>query len=308
MHDLAECTYGREHTLEYWCSASDQEYMTNTEPKVFNYFECLNCQTLVVSPMLVNNLEEIYPKNYYSFHSDSYNFLYKIKFKLDKAFMKKTMLHTSSDNLKILDIGGGTGKLASLARLAVNGEGTKTYVVDLDEEARFEAEKDGHVFSCSTFENWESREKMDLILAYNILEHVPDPRLFLRKMSEILSQDGRIILQTPNYKALDAKIFRKLYWGGLHTPRHFYVYSKNSLTAEIERAHLKVIHNSSTQAGHFWVCSILGTLQKLSFLKYKKPMYARISYKILMPLFVCIDFARIKFSNSSQQLLILGKG
>jgi ubiquinone/menaquinone biosynthesis C-methylase UbiE len=301
------CAYGEDHILEYWSSASDHEYRTNTEPENFDYYECLSCKTLVVSPMLYDNLSVIYPKNYYSFHSENYNFLYKIKFMLDKAFIKKTMRHKQVSEMNILDIGGGTGKLASLAKHALGARQTRTFVVDLDEEARHEAESDGHTFCCSTFEKWETSEKMDLVLAYNILEHVPDPRLFLRKMSEVLSPEGRIILQTPNYKAFDAKLFKNLYWGGLHTPRHFYLYSKESLTVEIEKANLSIIKNSSTQAGHFWVCSILGTLQKKSIIDYKKPIYSRLSYKLLMPIFVCLDFARIKFTHSSQQLLILGK-
>lgn len=307
MQKANVCAYGNEHVLEYWCSARDQEYATDTNPDVFSYYECLNCKTLVVSPMLHNNLSEIYPKNYYSFHSENYNFLYKIKFLLDKIFIKKTMNDCHINKLNILDIGGGTGKLASLAKEALRIENTLTYVVDLDEEARHEAEKDGHIFSCSTFENWEAPEKMDLILAYNILEHVPDPKLFLRKMSKVLSLEGRIILQTPNYRAFDALIFKKFYWGGLHTPRHFYIYSKESLIEEINNANLKIIQNSSTQAGHFWVCSILGTLQKMSLINGKKPIHSRLSYKVLMPFFVCLDFARINVSNTSQQLLILGK-
>jgi len=134
------CAYGDDHILEYWSSASDQEYRTNTDPENFDYYECLSCKTLVVSPMPFDNLSAIYPKNYYSFHSENYNFLYKIKFKLDKAFIKKTMRHNQYSKMNILDIGGGTGKLASLAKDALSAQQTCTFVVDLDEEARHEAE------------------------------------------------------------------------------------------------------------------------------------------------------------------------
>jgi hypothetical protein len=126
-------------------------------------------------------------------------------------------------------------------------------------------------------------------------------------MSEVLSPEGRIILQTPNYKAVDARLFKKLYWGGLHTPRHFYMFSRKSLRIQILEAELKILNHTSTQSGHFWVCSILGTLQKLSLIRYKKPIYSRFSYKVLMPIFVIFDFARIRLFHSSQQLLILGK-
>jgi 2-polyprenyl-3-methyl-5-hydroxy-6-metoxy-1,4-benzoquinol methylase len=230
-----------------------------------------------------------------------------VKFVLDKVFIKRTMKDRTSKDLTILDIGGGTGKLASLAREALQVKNSRTYIVDLDEEARLEAEHDGHYFACSTFEDWNAPEKIDLVLAYNILEHVPDPRLFLRKMSEVLSPEGRIILQTPNYKAVDARLFKKLYWGGLHTPRHFYMFSRKSLRIQILEAELKILNHTSTQSGHFWVCSILGTLQKLSLIRYKKPIYSRFSYKVLMPIFVIFDFARIRLFHSSQQLLILGK-
>jgi 2-polyprenyl-3-methyl-5-hydroxy-6-metoxy-1,4-benzoquinol methylase len=255
--------------------------------------------------MMSNDLPSIYPKNYYSFDSTNYNILYKVKFVLDKVLVKKTMRHYSGAEISILDIGGGTGKLAGLARDALDIRNARTYVVDLDDEAREEAERDGHTFDCSTFEEWIAPEKMDLILAYNILEHVSDPRRFLRKASDVLSPEGRIILQTPNYKALDARLFKKLYWGGLHTPRHFFLFSRESLKNEILGANLKIVSHSSTQAGHFWVCSILGTLQKFSVTSYKKPMYSRVSYKIMMPIFVAFDFARIRFLHTSQQLLVL---
>lgn len=307
MSASIKCRYGDTHTLKLWGSAKDQEYNTITEPANFQYFECLECETLVISPMLSEKLDAIYPKDYYSFSSENYDLLYKIKFLLDRVFIHKAMSHFQANAVNILDIGGGTGKLASVAREALAGIRAKTFVVDLDEKARRQAEMEGHIFACCTFETWQASEKMDLILAYNILEHVADPKAFLAKMSELLSEDGRIILQTPNYKSLDSKIFQTSYWGGLHTPRHFYIYSKESLNREISKLNLKVFRDSSTQAGHFWACSILGSLQKKSILKYKAPMYSRISYKILVAIFVIIDFLRLRFFTTSQQLLVLGK-
>jgi len=106
-------------------------------------------------------------------------------------------------------------------------------VVDIDDKpATPRAKPDTNIFGAHR--GFRHGRKFDLIMMLNLIEHVRDPVAVLQKMKRHAGADGLILIKTPNYDSLDARIFRHRNWVGLHCPRHW-VISRGKLRAACPR-------------------------------------------------------------------------
>jgi 2-polyprenyl-3-methyl-5-hydroxy-6-metoxy-1,4-benzoquinol methylase len=300
------CLVCKSNNVEVWSVVRDEEYHT-FKGENFHYYLCKNCRVISLSPTLENKLDVIYPSNYYSFNNDGYNILFKVKFFLDARNFRKLSIYFEKKSLRMLDVGGGIGRLSSIVKNSLPNLQIDSTIVDLDEQAGERALLEGHNYVKSSFEDAKFDEKFDLILAFNILEHVPDPIEFMNQVYDSLNDGGICLLQTPNFDSLDAKLFKKKYWGGLHAPRHFVLFDEKSLADVIKGSSLKIIKQSRVPGGPFWSYSILGTLNHMRNVYISTPLYNAKSYTLLTALFSAFDFFRRPLMKTSQQLVICQK-
>lgn len=93
-------------------------------------------------------------------------------------------------------------------------------------------------------------EKYDLIILGDILEHLIDPLELLKKVCQYLSENGQIIISTPNVRnwRLLFELIVKGEWkyreSGLLDSTHLRFFTKKSLQRLIEEAGFKVIKYS----------------------------------------------------------------
>ncbi len=124
-------------------------------------------------------------------------------------------------DLKILDMGCGKGELAqTLINL-----GHQVYGADVSNEALEVAKKFLVRHYCFNFEdeNWPVdllKEKFDVVVASEVVEHVFWPVEFLNNLSLLVKDDGRIIVTTPNFLFWKNRL--KMFFG-------FFNYQKNGL-------------------------------------------------------------------------------
>ena len=130
-----------------------------------------------------------------------------IKESILKKFKKKNV-NNSLKNLRVLDIGCGGGLLCEpLSRL-----GAKVVGIDASEKnikiAKTHAKESNLKISyyCASPENFVHREKFDVILNMEIVEHVQDINLFLKESSKFLKKNGIMFIATLN-KTLKSYIF-----------------------------------------------------------------------------------------------------
>lgn len=289
----------------WYARATDIEYFTT--PRTFDYYHCQDCDILFIAPMLSDQLSTIYPPSYYAFDEKSQaTIAWKVKRWLDKRLMRGvTSRIRGADNLSILDIGGGTGWMAAAARTA-DSRVARTLVVDMDPQAETRARSGGHDFYCGRIEDFASKEKFDLILMLNLIEHVPDPDQIIRASAKLLSPRGRILIQTPNFRSLDAFLFRYRSWGGYHCPRHFVLFSKSSLSQLLVRNELAVEKIRYTQGAAFWATSIMHELAQRGIISAGPNRYYHMhpASPILQIFFAAFDFIRRPFSKTSQMVVV----
>ena len=129
---------------------------------------------------------------------------------IKKSILKKLKKRddTYLKNVRILDIGCGGGLLCEpLTRL-----GAKVVGIDASNKnikiAKIHAKKSGLKINyyCTTPENFNYKEKFDVVLNMEIVEHVEDVNLFLKESSKFLKKNGIMFIATLN-KTLKSYFF-----------------------------------------------------------------------------------------------------
>ena len=140
-------------------------------------------------------------------------------------------------NSRVLDVGCGAGtflvKVRERSGAAVSGVDFKDLrglpwfeVIDFRHGLFYEQE-----FGAGSF---------DLITMWHFLEHDYEPLRTLRCARELLSPDGRLIIEVPRLDSLSFRLFRER-WPGLQAPQHTALYSKATLLAMVEKAGLETV-------------------------------------------------------------------
>lgn len=289
---------------EPYATAYDVEYYTSDRP--FEFHRCPKCDVLFISPMLHDHLDRIYPPTYYSFSEGPKTIAEQVKEYMDQRKFGRILTGIKSRDISVLDIGGGTGWLLDLIRSA-DSRVTSTAVVDIDQAAGRVAEQRGHTYFLGRIEEYPAEGTFDLVLMLNLIEHVANPKLVLRKAGQLLRPGGRLILKTPNFDSLDARLFRRRSWGGYHTPRHFVIFNRDSLVATCADCGLSPVHFSYTQGAPFWSVSLLNELKRvgLATVSAERPAIRHPLMPWLQVLSAGFDFARRPFAKLSQMELIL---
>lgn len=262
----SRCLVCGEPLTEHWASAVDVEYGTTAEP--FDYWRCGRCDCLVIEPVPRNRLAEIYPPEYYSFAAGENalapdrGLIPRTKRWLDRRTFRGVLSAIGTPVApRVLDVGGGTGEI-SAGLLEVAGPDAQATVVDFDPDSTAVAARRGLRTATCRFEEFETEERFDVVLMLNLVEHVDDPVGTLRRAGELLAPGGVAWIQTPNFRSLDARIFRRRSWAGLHCPRHWVVFSTAGLRGALARAGLEPLSLRRTQAGAFWAASALAVLRR----------------------------------------------
>lgn len=98
-------------------------------------------------------------------------------------------------------------------------------------------------------EEFETSERFGTITMLNVLEHVIDPILVLRKAASLLAPDGALLIHVPNARAINRRLAvlmgtltecEELSPFDIQVAGHRRSYSMETLRADIEKAGLKV--------------------------------------------------------------------
>jgi len=285
--------------------ARDVEYYTSD--KSYVYLSCGQCGSIYLQSPPTDRLNEIYPANYYSYETSQQltSLPDRIKSHLDARLFRKLIRLLPNDDLRVLDVGGGSGWLLSLIR-SVSPRVKSTHEVDIQERARPAAESAGHVYHNCRIEEFSSEESFDLILLLNLIEHVTDPGAVLVAMRKLLSPHGLILIKTPNVDTLDCRLFRNHNWGGFHCPRHFVLFNRQSIMDLGQRCGLRVEKINYTQGAPQWAASVLGWLGLRGWARVSadRPLYQNRLYPYLCGLFAIFDFLRSPFMPTAQMFVV----
>ena len=291
---------------ETWATAKDVEYFSVTDE--FRILWSREHDVLFIDPLPKHRLNEIYPPSYYSFADPSGSALQRIKARLDRRLFRTLLREIPGQSLSALDVGGGAGWMLDEVR-AVDSRIVRTMVVDIDPQPAVQAETSGHEYFCGRIEDLQTTERFDLVLLLNLIEHVEAPLLVLQGLAAKLTDHGRILVKTPNWDSLDARLFRHRNWAGYHCPRHWVLFTRDSFERLVQAAGLRVLDFKYTQGAPFWAASVLNWLRERALVRIdrERPAVRHPLYGPLNAAFAAFDFIRLPFAKTSQMFFVLAK-
>jgi SAM-dependent methyltransferase len=238
----------------------DFEYLTTRHE--FTFWRCA-CGGAFLSPRPAPaELPRIYPSNYYSYDFAKRLGPFVMRF---KAFTERAKVRAYDPYLRadarVLDIGCGDGHLlrqiGDAYPHALRLEG-----VELSGDAVLAARANGITVYPGQIEEVELPERaFDLIIMNQLIEHVRDPVEVLQRVARALAPGGHLFIETPNVDSLDARLFRRRYWGGYHLPRHFHLFGTAALARLVERAGLVAVTQRPLVCPQFWIISLQNWLK-----------------------------------------------
>lgn len=291
------------HATVAWARATDLEYFTTSSS--YSYYQCEKCRALSISPVPTESLASIYPPNYYAFDLATHSPLQRVKQWLDQRRLRKLLAKIPGSTLSVLDVGGGTGWMLELMK-ASDARVQETTVVDTSEAAVQKAKQAGHLGHAGTLESFATEKKYDLILLLNLIEHVENPAALLEKAKSLLSKKGLILIKTPNADCWEGRLLRHKNWGAYHCPRHWVLFTPESLKQILTRSHLQTLNLQCTQGATFWASTLLMQAHQRGWVRLgpERPIDQHPLHGVLCGIFAAVDSFRALFSRTSQMFLV----
>ena len=202
-------------------------------------------------------LGRIYPPDYYAYDFESKlpPLVARVKGATERAKARSYLAYLRP-GARVLDVGCGDGH--ALALLAAEaGFPLVLDGVEFAGEAAAAAAARGIRVHEGRIETLTLEPgAYDLVIMNQLIEHVPDPAAILRRIAAALTPSGHLFLETPNLDSLDARLFRRRYWGGYHLPRHFHLFDRRTLPRLVATAGLETVAMRPLVCPQFWIISI----------------------------------------------------
>lgn len=289
--------------------ASGYDFEYETCGNEWKYHQCDKCGHVQIDPLPSSEfLSVIYPPDYYSYvmNKTVHPIARRAKKWLDQLKFRSILSKSVAQFDSYLDVGCGDGRYIEL----MIGRGvspSKAYGVELDEHAVAISKSRGLQVERSRIEDAAHlhAEQFDFITMFHVIEHVARPDEVVQRLCELLKPGGLLAIETPNIDSLDARISVSRFWGGYHMPRHWHVFTPESLQSLLRQKGLSIV-DVKFQPGHaFWIWTLH------HWLKYEKnwPRLAAVCHPLrsvpLLAIATAFDLFRAKLGMRTSAMLIL---
>jgi SAM-dependent methyltransferase len=213
-----------------------------TTAENFPLYECTGCGLLFQDAAAVaSRLSDFYPEGYWWRPGSGIGSRFERRYR--EWVVEHDHLRTirrwfpEGNSLSMLDIGCGTGLFVSLA----GREGFQAAGLESSQEAVRVAHEAGVDSVICGDENLliDQGRQFDLITLFHVLEHVPEPFKYLRRIQKLLKKPGHLVVQVPNRASLQARLFGRR-WYGLDCPRHLNNFTEYAVLAVLGRAGFRI--------------------------------------------------------------------
>lgn len=166
----------------------------------YTYVKCNNCGMIYQSPRPEYNqhfIDAAYASYYQYAANLQLNDLTEIRESSVGMFKKEIEYISRYDKKKtaVLDIGSGMGTFLYAAKPVYK----EAIGLDVSKQMASFVEKQLSVkVFVQQFEEFSYPQKFSLIHMSHVIEHVPDPNLWLRKAKDMLDEDGILVINVPN--------------------------------------------------------------------------------------------------------------
>jgi len=143
---------------------------------------------------------------------------------------------------KLLEIGCATGELLLQAKQL----GAESHGLEISDYAASVAREKGlNVITGTTDDEPFEKCSFDIILCFEVIEHVISPQKFAKQLSSLLKPGGFLLISTPNYAC--AYRYGEQWFGFQESFEHIYFFSLNALNKIFKNAQLEFKYTESSK-------------------------------------------------------------
>lgn len=227
-----------------------RDYITG---ELFKIRRCTHCGVAFTSPQPAS-MDRFYPQDYRRFGPPArlvLQFLYNRR--------AGAWVRTLGTPGKALEIGSGAGWMLRALRkhgwrVVGNERNVQSSVAALP--------KEGLPVFVGGLEAVRSNAQFDLIIMFQVLEHLVDPLTALRDCARLLAPRGVLVVAVPNLDSWQARLCGP-FWFHLDVPRHLFHFTPASLARALDQAGLQVTsigYRSFEHDPYGWIQSALNRM------------------------------------------------
>ncbi len=180
----------------------------------FSYVECEQCKMLYVSPRPTPEiLSEFYPNSkQYQFFND-HIFPASVEVRRKKIFIprvNKVLDYCEKYGVKkekLIEVGTGYGIFCE--ELVKTGAFSDIVGVEASDSLAETCTDKGYRLYNGLLEDLEITEKFNVAVAFEVLEHIFSPKIFLEKIYNLMNDNSLLMLTFPAWSGFDASILRE---------------------------------------------------------------------------------------------------
>lgn len=211
----------------------------------FDYFVCRDCETLYINPCpseadiihFLNTSKGMetwrkMPATVKQSRSKMYEDRYAMILQHVNQYLP------GKEKLKVLEIGSGNGELATI--LCENPLFEEMHLIEPQE---LDIKNPKVSLFRGSFSEFKKKDYFDLVLSYEVLEHLVSPYEFFQLTSDALKPGGMLILTTPNADSLEVKLLKE------QSPTvpfdHIRLYTPKALEHLVQKFSMNLLHIST---------------------------------------------------------------
>jgi len=225
---------------------TSEDYISGEE---FTVYTCPSCGLGRTLPQKAPaELSQYYAKGYYKKRkSGADEYINRLRF--------KKVSRMAGTKKRILDVGCGNGALVETFSAA----GWEAAGIEMAPPEHFvsnDAQK--KIFIGDIREAPYPPKSFDVITLFHVLEHLSEPREYLAKIRELLTDGGLLVIEVPNLASVQARLTGGK-WFNLDVPRHVFHFTTHALAKMLEQSGFRIEHTTHYSP----VYSFFGFLQSL---------------------------------------------
>jgi SAM-dependent methyltransferase len=210
------------------CGSDDQRLYRNQDE--FTIVRCAGCGLRYMNPQPTEaELTDIYGEAYYvSVDSRERGYDgYVTEAENWRRTFRDRLRDLPATPGKLLDVGAATGFFVEQA----NAVGWDAIGVEPSQWAAEYARNElGVDVRTGTLESMEFADaSFDVVTLWEVIEHLPDPRVTLAEIRRILRPGGRLVLSTPDSRSLAARLSGRRWLGWRKVPEHLFFFDRENL-------------------------------------------------------------------------------
>lgn len=199
-----------------------------TTKEKFNLYSCPNCDAKFQYPFIPENVVgKYYPNTTYHPFQLNKPISHKSKHYPQSIYLRLLLnKHKPEDSFSLIDVGCGGGTfLMSVKKYFPNAQ---LMGIDVSDTAVQNLKTIQIECICSSLYDFEVNKKFDYITSSQVLEHLNQPYLFLKKIKELADPESVIMIDVPASDSYSAKKYNRN-WVHWDLPRHSILYSEKTL-------------------------------------------------------------------------------